>query len=40
MVSAVIAVMDGARALTCMMPVPSRMRSVRAPTHASGATAS
>ena len=30
MVSAVIAVMLGVRALICMMPVPSIMRSVRA----------
>ena len=40
MVSAVIAVIDGARALICMMPVPSRIRVVRAATKASGATAS
>ena len=30
MVSAVIAVMLGVRALICMIPVPRRMRSVRA----------
>ena len=39
-VSAVIAVIDGVRALICMMPVPSRIRVVRAATKASGATAS
>ena len=30
MVSAVIAAIDGTRALICMMPVPRRIRSVRA----------
>src|SRR5262245_11183782 len=39
-VSAVIAVIDGARALICMIPVPSPMRDVRAARNASGVTAS
>ncbi len=30
MVSAVMAVMEGVRALICMIPVPSRIRSVLA----------
>ena len=40
MVSAVIAVMLGVLALICMMPVPSRMRVVRAARKARGAIAS
>ncbi len=40
MVKAVMAVMAGARALICIIPVPSRMRSVRAAKKAKGAIAS
>ena len=37
---ACIAAMAGERPASCMMPVPSRMRSVRAAMKASGVTAS
>ena len=40
MVAAVIAIIAGVRAPTCMIPVPSRMRVVRPATNASGVTAS
>ena len=39
-VAAVIATAAGVRAEICTMPVPSLIRDVRAPTHASGVNAS